>query len=64
MNAEKNVSACLSEISKNPEQALLLLTKANNGLQIELSDSMARWMSQLDKTRSKLETANSKLAAL
>ena len=31
---------------------------------MELSDSMARWTSQLDKTRSKLETANSKLAAL
>ena len=31
---------------------------------MELSDSMARWTSQLDKTWSKLETANSKLAAL
>jgi hypothetical protein len=64
VNAEKNVSACLSERSKNSEQALLLLKKANNGLQMELSDSMARWTSQLDKTRSKLEMANSKLAAL
>ena len=31
---------------------------------MELSDSMAHWTSQLDKTRSKLEIANSKLAAL
>jgi uncharacterized protein (DUF342 family) len=42
----------------------LLLKKANNGLQMELSDSMAHWTSQLDKTQSKLEIANSKLAAL
>ena len=64
VNAEKKVSACLSESSKNSEQALLLLKKANTGLQLELSDSMARWTSQLDKTRSKLEMTNSKLAAL
>src|SRR5271155_5616121 len=64
VNAEKKVSACLSESSKNFEQAILLLKKANNGLQMELSDSMARWTSQLDKTWSKLEMANSKLAAL
>src|SRR5271155_1116129 len=31
---------------------------------MELSDSVAHWTSQLDKTRSKLEIANSKLAAL
>lgn len=64
LNAEKNVSACLSEWSKNSEQALLLLKKANNGLQMELSDSMACWTSQLDKAQSKLKMANSKLAAL
>ena len=64
VNAEKNVSACLSERSKNSEQALSLLKKANNGLQMELSDSMARWKSQLDKSQSKLETANSKLSTL
>ena len=64
VNAEKNVSARLSERAKSSEQALLLLKKANNGLQMELSDSMARWKSQLDKTCSKLETANSKLSAL
>ena len=64
VNAEKNASACFSERSKNSEQALLLLKKANSGLRMELSDSMARWTSQLDKTRSKLETANSKLSAL
>jgi len=64
VNAEKNVSACLLERSKISEQTLLLLKKANNGLQMELSDSMARWTSQLDKTRSKLEMANFKLAAL
>ena len=64
MNAEKNVSACLSERSKNSEEALLLLKKANNGLQMELSDSMSCWTSQLDKDQSKLEMANSKLAVL
>jgi len=31
---------------------------------MELSNPMARWTSQLDKTQSKLEMANSKLAAL
>lgn len=41
VNAEKKVSACLSESSKNSELALLLLKKANTGLQMELSDSMA-----------------------
>ena len=55
VNAEKKVSACLSESSNNSKQALLLLKKANNGLQMELSNSMARWTSQLDKTRSKFE---------
>ena len=64
VNAEKKVSACLSERSKNSEQALLLLEKANNGLQMELSHSMACWTSQLDKARSKLEIANFKHAAL
>ena len=64
VNAEKKVSASVSERSKDSEQALLLLKKANNGLQMELSDSMARWTSQLDKAQSKLEMANSKLAAL
>ena len=64
VNAEKNVSARLSEKAKNSEQALLLLKKSNNGLQMELSDSMARWKSQIDKTWSKLEMTNSKLAAL
>ena len=64
VNAEKKVSACLSERSKNSEQALLLLEKANNGLQMELSHSMACWTSQLDKASSKLEIANFKLAAL
>jgi DNA repair exonuclease SbcCD ATPase subunit len=64
VNAEKNVSACFSERSKNSEQALSLLKKANNGLRMELLDSMAHWKSQLDKCRSKLETANSKLSTL
>ena len=64
VNAEKKASACLSKSSKNSEQALLLLKNANNGLQMELSDSMDRWTSQLDKTQSKLEMANSKFAAL
>ena len=64
VNAEKKVSACLSERSKNSEQALLLLEKANNGLQMELSHSMACWTSQLDKAQSKLEIANFKHAAL
>ena len=64
VNAERKVSACLSENSKNSEQAFLLLKNANNGLQMEFSDPMACWTSQLDKTWSKLEMANSKFAAL
>src|SRR6267378_7468723 len=64
VNAGKKVSACLSKRSKNSKQALFLLEKANNGLQMELSHSMACWTSQLDKAQSKLEVANFKLAAL
>ena len=53
--AEKEASARHLSGSKQSEQALDLLKKENEGVHSELSRSMARWSSQLDKSRSKLE---------
>ena len=62
--AEIEASACHLSGSKQSDQALSMLKKDNEGLHSELSCSMARWASQLDKTRSKLEASNASLAAL
>jgi chromosome segregation ATPase len=61
--AEAEASAQFLSGSKQSEQALALLTEANEGLQSELSRSMARWTSQVKKSHLKLEALKSKLKA-
>jgi len=45
-------------------QALISLKKENEGLRNELSESVAKWTSQLKKTHAKLSTSNSDLKTL
>jgi hypothetical protein len=62
--AEKEASKQFSRGSRESHQAIALLQKQNDTLHNELSVSMARWTSQLEKTHAKLATSTSDLKTL
>jgi hypothetical protein len=62
--AEKEASRQLLRGSHESNQAIALLHKQNNSLHNELSMSMARWTSQLEKTHAKLAGSTSDLKTL
>jgi len=62
--AEKEASRQLLRGSHESHQAMALLQKQNQALHNELSMSMARWTSQLEKTHVKLATSSSDLKTL
>jgi len=61
---EKEASKQCLRGSHESYQAITLLRKENEALHNELSVSMARWTSQLDKTHAKLATSTSDLKIL
>jgi len=62
--AEKEASKQFLRGSRESHQALLSLKKENESLRNELSVSVARWTSQLEKTHVKLATSNLDLRTL
>ena len=62
--AEKEASKQILRGSRESHQAIALLQKQNDTLHNELSVSMAKWTSQLEKTHAKLATSASDLKSL